>query len=254
MQIHELPAATPDTDDVLPFDTGAGNYKAPFSAFEAGGNNVTFTSDDTEEPTTFQTIPQVVTGTLATQMRRVSRIAANLRYVWAKIGTTAMGTTATTITAAIKELVQKIGSTATGLTATTITGMIKELRLAIGSTVSYTSSADQTVAYSSGDTNVYAAVGSVQLTKGTWIVICKVRFSSNSTGFRRMNFADTSGAAGWTVSLPAVSGGTTDMQMVSIIDLNDTATYYLNVWQNSGANLTLPSGRVTIRAMKVGVA
>ena len=43
-----------------------------------------------------------------------------------KIGSTPMGTTATTITGAIKELKNKIGSVAMGTTATTITGAIKE--------------------------------------------------------------------------------------------------------------------------------
>ena len=43
-----------------------------------------------------------------------------------KIGSTAMGTTATTVTGAIKELVTKIGSTAMDTTATSVTGAIKE--------------------------------------------------------------------------------------------------------------------------------
>lgn len=43
------------------------------------------------------------------------------------IGDADMGTTATTVTAAIKELVNKIGSTAMGTTATTVTAAIKEL-------------------------------------------------------------------------------------------------------------------------------
>jgi len=48
-----------------------------------------------------------------------------------KIGDTAMGTTATTLTGAIKELVTKIGSVAMGTTATTVTGAIKELKTAL---------------------------------------------------------------------------------------------------------------------------
>lgn len=48
-----------------------------------------------------------------------------------KIGSIAMGTTASTVTGAIKELVTKIGSTAMGTTATTVTGAIKELKTAI---------------------------------------------------------------------------------------------------------------------------
>ena len=48
-----------------------------------------------------------------------------------KIGDTAMGTTASTVTGAIKELVTKIGSVAMGTTATTLTGAIKELKTAL---------------------------------------------------------------------------------------------------------------------------
>lgn len=43
-----------------------------------------------------------------------------------KIGNTAMGTTATTVTGAIKEHSNKIGNTSMGTTATTLTGAIKE--------------------------------------------------------------------------------------------------------------------------------
>ena len=43
-----------------------------------------------------------------------------------KIGSTVMGTVATTITGAIRELFNKIGSVAMGTTATTLTGAIKE--------------------------------------------------------------------------------------------------------------------------------
>ena len=48
-----------------------------------------------------------------------------------KIGSTVMGTVATTITGAIKELVNKIGSVAMDTTATTVTGAIKELKTAL---------------------------------------------------------------------------------------------------------------------------
>lgn len=48
-----------------------------------------------------------------------------------KIGSTVMGTVATTITGAIRELFNKIGTVAMGTTATTLTGAIKELKTAI---------------------------------------------------------------------------------------------------------------------------
>ena len=48
-----------------------------------------------------------------------------------KIGSTTMGTVATTISGAIRELFNKIGSVAMGTTATTVTGAIKELKTAL---------------------------------------------------------------------------------------------------------------------------
>ena len=54
-----------------------------------------------------------------------------IKELLTKLGSTAMGTTATTVTGAIKELVTKIGSTAMGTTAKTITGAIKEIKTAL---------------------------------------------------------------------------------------------------------------------------
>lgn len=255
MQIHELPSGVPSSDDYLAMDDGLSTRKAHFSGFNAADNPVTFITRDEATPTEWKGFSAMESGSkLSVLLNRVSAAVSNVRYLRSVLGTTALGTTATTITGAIKELVNKIGSTATGLTATTITGMIKELRLAIGTTSSYTSSADQTIPYSSGDINVYAAVGSISLPKGTWLVICKCRFSTNSTGVRKMNFSTTSGAAGWTVSLPAATGEATDIQLVTIVDPSVETTYYMNVWQNSGSNLTCASGRATIRAIRIGVS
>lgn len=56
----------------------------------------------------------------------------NIGTINQMIGSENMGTTAPTVTGAIKELVTKIGSTAMGTTATTVTGAIKELYTKIG--------------------------------------------------------------------------------------------------------------------------
>lgn len=255
MQIHELPTGVPSSDDYVAMDDGTSTRKAHFSGFNAADNPVTFTTRDEASPAEWKGFSAMESGSkLSVLINRASATASNVRYLRSVLGTTALGTAATTITGAIHELVNKIGSTATGLSATTITGMIKELRLAVGTTASYTSSADQTIPYSTNDTSVYAAVGTITLPKGTWLVICKCRFSTNSNGVRKMNFSDTSGAAGWTISLPASSGEATDLQMVSIVSPNDSTAYYMNVWQNSGSNLTCAAGRATIRAIRIGVS
>lgn len=255
MQIHELPTGVPSSDDYLAIDDGLSTRKTHFSGFNAADNPATFITRDESSPAEWKGFSTMESGsTISVLLNRISAGVSNVRYLRSIIGTTALGTTATTITGAIKELVNKIGSTTTGLAATTITGMIKELRLAIGATVSYSSSEDQTIPFSSGSVNVYAAVGSITLPKGTWLVICKCRFSTNSTGVRKMNFSQTSGAAGWTVSLPAATGEATDIQLVTIVDPSEETTYYMNVWQNSGSNLTCVSGRATIKAIRIGVS
>ena len=254
MQIHELPTGVASSSDYLAMDDGTSTRKAHFSGFNAADNPVTFTTRDEASPTEWKGFSAMESGsTIAVLMNRISAGISNVRYLRSVLGTTALGTTATTITGAIRELVNKIGATATGLTATTITGMIKELRVGIGKTLSYTSSADVTVPYSTGDSTVYAAIGSLALTKGTWVVICKARFSSNSTGVRRLNLSDTSASGGWLVSYPAANG-IEDIQMIDIVSPDEETTYYLNAYQNSGSNLTCPSGYVRIRAIKIGIS
>lgn len=56
-----------------------------------------------------------------------------------KIGTTSMGTSATTITGAIKEIVTKIGSSTMNTTATTLTGAVREIMGIIGTATMSTS-------------------------------------------------------------------------------------------------------------------
>lgn len=254
MQIHELPTGVASSSDYLAMDDGASTRKAHFSGFNAADNPVTFTTRDESDPTEWKGFSAMASGsTIAVLMNRISAGISNVRYLRSVLGTTTLGTTATTVTGAIRELVNKIGSTATGLTATTITGMIKELRVGIGKTLSYTSSADISVPYSTNDSTIYAAIGSLALTKGTWVVICKARFSSNSTGVRRLNLSDTSASGGWTVSYPAANG-IEDIQMIDIVSPDEETTYYLNAYQNSGANLTCPSGHVRIRAIKIGIS
>lgn len=128
MRIRDLPSGTPTSSDNLAIDNGNANRKAPFSAFEAGDNNVTFTSGDTDTPSVWQSVPVLASGALKSLFANVSTMMANSRYMWGFIGQTAMGTVAETITGAIAELKDKIGSSSMGTTATTITGAIAELR------------------------------------------------------------------------------------------------------------------------------
>jgi len=126
MEIHELPNGTPTSSDYLAIDNGT-SRKTGFSSFELGDNNVTFSSGDTTTPVSWQSVSALASGTLKSVLNGVSTMMANSRYMWGLIGSTVMGTTATTITGAIAEIVAKLGNNSMGTTATTITGAIYEL-------------------------------------------------------------------------------------------------------------------------------
>lgn len=99
MQIHELNSKSPGASDVLAMDDGSNTFKT------AAANLVpAYTSGDSSSPTTWTTVTTLTSGlSLATLFNRVSTMIKNVRYIWSKIGTTSMGTTATTITGAIAE-------------------------------------------------------------------------------------------------------------------------------------------------------
>ena len=82
MQIHELPSGTPETEDMIPFDTGESNYKTPFSGFDVGENTATFTSADEADPSIFKTVDPIETGPIKTILNRLSMAVSNIRYIW----------------------------------------------------------------------------------------------------------------------------------------------------------------------------
>lgn len=168
MQIHELPTDSPTTaEDYLAIDDGTSTRKALFSGFEAGGNEVTFTSGDSASPSTWQTVSTMASGTLSTLMNGLSKMASNARYLYSVIGQTALGTTATTITGAIAEIVGKIGNTAMTTTATTLTGAIKEVKDSVSALSNVTS---ETLTFNNDTTNFS--------TPTNWI--CSVRKCGNT--------------------------------------------------------------------------
>lgn len=87
-------------------------------------------------------------------------------------------------------------------------------------------------------------LGSVDLAAGDWIVSYNVQFDNNATGRRAMvlhNAADTAGASNLRqggMTCNAVSGGATYLNACRVLHLTSAATYYLNVYQTSGAALS----------------
>lgn len=116
MQIHDLNTKALTNPAYVAFDDGTDTYKADFKAeidnaaadavadADLTDNTVTFTSGDAASPTEWTAVSVLTSGlSLKTLFNRISTMVKNVRYIWNKIGTASMGTTATTITGAIAE-------------------------------------------------------------------------------------------------------------------------------------------------------
>lgn len=105
-------------------EDAAGNLQVEIDdltqSVETNSENIGQLTEDLDDLKT-NTIGTTAMGTTATTIKGA------IRELKDKLGSVAMGTSSTTITGAIKELVNKLGSVAMGTTATTITGAIKEL-------------------------------------------------------------------------------------------------------------------------------
>lgn len=116
MQIHDLNTKALTDPAYVAFDDGTDTYKADFKAeidnaaadavadADLTDNTVAFTSGDAASPTGWTAVGVLTSGlSLKTLLNRISTMVKNVRYIWSKIGTASMGTTATTITGAIAE-------------------------------------------------------------------------------------------------------------------------------------------------------
>ena len=95
-------------------------------------------------------------------------------------------------------------------------------------------------------------IGSITLTKGTWLLFATLSFSSNPTGRRSMCVSTTrTGQAGLGYqaysTMQAVNGAASILHCSRPIVVNSTTTYYLNAAQNSGSALTVYPVIDTIR-------
>lgn len=239
MQIHELPAGQPQTSDLIPFDTGTVNYRAPFSGFDIGDNNVTFTTGDEADPSVYKTVSTVNTGTLKSLLNKITTVISNVRYIWKVIGQVAMGTTADTVTGAVKELNDKLGNTPMGTTAASVTGAIAEIRQARG--------ADywgvQSYEHNTLESGTATEIANILLAPGLYIAVARVRFPASSTGSRRVNIVTAkppaSGSGAYHVSVGAAGQEDTVVEVVKVLTPTATTRYYLNAWQNSGSAMTV---------------
>lgn len=103
MEIHSLNSKTPSATDVLALDTGSDTYKATGTAVVENAAP-TYTSGDAASPTSWTDVTVLSSGlSVKTLLNRISTMIKNVRWLYSKLGTTELGTTATTITGAIAE-------------------------------------------------------------------------------------------------------------------------------------------------------
>ena len=115
----------------------------------------------------------------------------------------------------------------------------------IGARKTASLSSEKTIKTSTG-----TLVCSISLEAGTWLVLCNVRWSSNSTGVRRCNFSTTSGSTDMNYQIGACSG-VCQIRWPTVVAPTSTTTYYLNAWQNSGSSLTLPNTGNGVTAIRL---
>lgn len=164
MQIHELPSASPSASDYIPIDNGTATRKATLSSIDIGSNEITFTSGDTSSPSSWQTVAVMASNTAANLMNAISKMVANIRWLYNRLGTSSTGTTATTVTGAIAEHSTKIGSADMGTTATTLTGAIAEVNDSVNDNAEAISELNSNLNYKSGDSfsaRIWRAMGRV---------------------------------------------------------------------------------------------
>ena len=153
MQIHELPSASPSASDYIPIDNGTATRKATLSSIDMGSNEITFTSGDTSSPSSWQTVAVMASNTAANLMNAISKMVANIRWLYNRLGTSSTGTTATTVTGAIAEHSTKIGSAEMGTTAITLTGAIAEVNDSVSDNSDAIAELNSKTNYSSQYTN-----------------------------------------------------------------------------------------------------
>lgn len=96
------------------------------------------------------------------------------------------------------------------------------------------------------------AAGSFTLTKGEYLVTLTGRWSANASGYRQLWVSDTStgSALNWgsIVSVPAVNGAITGVQVTVLLQVTAASTtFYAVAQQNSGSSLTLNVRKAVVK-------
>lgn len=256
MQIHELPTGTLGDSDYAAIDNGSTNRKLSLksainslitsgisaiqSALTTAQNNITALQNSMSTANTN-------IGALQTKVGSASTSNVGDGSLAGAVGNTVMGTTATTLSGAVKEHEDQIGNTdISGIGDGTVTGAIGALSV-IGATY-YDSAASTSLASATA-----ANRGSVELPPGKYIIVVSANFASNATGRRIVSYSLESATLGSSgvddmISMPAVSGAVTTLSKTRIATLSETKTAYCVVRQDSGSSLNVNGA---IRAIRI---
>ena len=107
---------------------------------------------------------------------------------------------------------------------------------AIGSIVDTYLESDKTAA-----SGKYTALCDISLSAGVWLITAGVRWPGNANGQRAANVSQTSGDnSGYVIASATTGGQVTQIRFSVVVSLQSSKKYYLNAYQNSGGNLTMP--------------
>jgi len=132
-------------------------------------------------------------------------------------------------------------TSSTDLTVKSLT--IADHTTAIGSTLTARNTSTVTV-----NTSTATNICSLSLPKGTWVVCCGLRWPANTTGYRCGKLHTTTASITTTNAdviffAQNMSGTVFQQEWTKIVTVTaSSTTWYLNVLQNSGSQLTMPTG------------
>lgn len=108
--------------------------------------------------------------------------------------------------------------------------------------------ADKSVA-----TSTTTSLGSFTLTAGKWQVLAVATFGSNATGYRAIGISTSDSSLNkdrYSITRTAPAGSMyTNLQVVNIISIESSTTYYVNVYQTSGGALTCSGGYYAVKLL-----
>lgn len=204
MQIHDLNTKALTDPAYVAFDDGTDTYKTEFNDVVADAaadavasadltdNTVAFTSGDSASPTGWTAVDVLTSGlSLKTLLNRISTMVKNVRYIWNKIGTASMGTTATTITGAIAEHEQDISGLNSKIISDTVpngTNINTVLNIGVyllSGSLKYTNAPDT---YGVLEVLAPTPSGSIKVQRLTTLSTVYIRYYSNSawTAWRKI--------------------------------------------------------------------